>query len=357
MTITRTAGILQYADGKRMIDKEYRGVRLFRRLGHVTQEQAEQRLEREIERLTLESDRKAHARPLFRHCAARYLGECKHKRSVESIAWHVRLLLRHFADVAPERIHDMTLRPFIDERLRGGAGAITVNRSLEVMRTILNRAARAYRDDDGRPWLERLPPLISMLAESPRPPCPITWEEQDQLFQRLPGHLQLMTLFAVNTGLRESNVCGLNWSWEVFVPEVNRSVFVIPPEAFKARRAHVVILNDAAWSIVASQKGSHPEWVFPFRGKRIRSMNNTAWQRARKEIGLPHVRIHDLRHTFGSRLRAAGVSEEDGAALLGHASRSMAGHYGSADIGRLIGLANRVIDRVGTRTILRVANG
>jgi hypothetical protein len=43
-----------------------------------------------------------------------------------------------------------------------------------------------------------------------------------------------MVLFAVNTGLRESNVCGLRWSWEVFISEVGRSVFVIPPEAFKA---------------------------------------------------------------------------------------------------------------------------
>src|ERR1700740_1698514 len=32
------------------------------------------------------------------------------------------------------------------------------------------------------------------------------------------------------------------------VPTVGRSVFVIPPEAFKSKRAHVVILNDAAWS-------------------------------------------------------------------------------------------------------------
>ena len=30
-------------------------------------------------------------------------------------------------------------------------------------------------------------------------------------------------------------------------------------------------------------------------------------------------------------------------------------HYASADVGRLVGLANRVLDRVGT--ILRVANG
>ena len=86
-------------------------------------------------------------------------------------------------------------------------------------------------------------------------------------------------------------------------------------------------------------------------------MNNTAWQNARKAVGLPLVRVHDLRHTFGSRLRAAGVHEEDRAALLGHATGSMPEHYGSADVGRLIALANRVLQREGTRTILRIATG
>lgn len=142
------------------------------------------------------------------------------------------------------------------------------------------------------------------------------------------------------------------------MPEVGRSVFVIPPEAFKTRRAHIVILNDAAWSIVQAQRGLHSECVFHYRKKPVRSMNNTAWQNARKAIGLPQVRVHDLRHTYGARLRAAGVTTaEDRAALLGHSTRWMTDHYASADIGRLIGMANRVLDRTGTRTILRVANG
>jgi integrase len=128
-----------------------------------------------------------------------------------------------------------------------------------------------------------------MLPETPRLPYPITWEEQDRLFPKLPAHLGWMVLFAVNTGLRDSNVCGLEWTWEVPVPEVGRSVFVIPPEAFKAKRAHVVILNDAAWSIVQAQRGIDPIWVFPYRGRRVGTMNNTAWQLARREIGLLRV--------------------------------------------------------------------
>jgi integrase len=80
-----------------------------------------------------------------------------------------------------------------------------------------------------------------------------------------------------------------------------------------------VILNDVAWSIIEAQRGVHPIWVFPFRGGRINTMNNNGWQCARREAKVPLVRIHDLRHSFACRLRAAGVSAEDREALLGHA--------------------------------------
>ena len=130
---------------------------------------------------------------------------------------------------------------------------------------------------------------------------------------------------------------------------------MIPPEAFKSKRAHVAILNDAAWSIIEEQRGKHPIWVFPDRGKPVGTMNNTAWQRARREVGLQTVRIHDLRHTFACRLRAVGVSMEDREVLLGHANHSMAGHYASADVGRLLTQANLILNLEETRTVLRVA--
>lgn len=149
-----------------------------------------------------------------------------------------------------------------------------------------------------------MPPLITMLPENPRSPYPITWQEQDALFRRLPAHLARMAPFTVNTGLRDSNVCGLQWDWEVGVPEVGRSVFVIPPEAFKTKRPHVAILNDVAWSIIETQRHKHPIRVFPYRGRRIGIMNNNGWQQARREASLRLVRVHDLRRSFACRLRA-----------------------------------------------------
>jgi len=356
MATTRTPGITVLSDGRRFIDKRYLGVRIGLRVGAVTQEQAEERLQIEIARVQCDLARKAHARPTFTDCAARYVAQSRDKRSIDVIKWHVRLLQSYIGDLEPQQIHDLTLEPFVQARLAGGASATTINRSLEVVRTILNRAARSYRDADGRPWLEAIPPLITMLPESPRSPYPLTWKEQDTLFRKLPAHLGRMALFAVNTGLRDSNVCGLQWTWEVAVPELGRSVFVIPPEAFKTKRPHVVILNDVAWSIVKAQRSIHPIWVFPFRGRRINTINNSGWQDARRDADLPLVRVHDLRHSFDCRLRAAGVSAEDREALLGHANHSMAGHYASADVGHLLKQANLLLDRSGTRTVLRVAD-
>lgn len=84
--------------------------------------------------------------------------------------------------------------------------------------------------------------------------------------------------------MRDSNVCGLEWTSGVAVPDVGRSVFVIPPEAFKSRRAHVVVLNDAAWSIIQAQRGPVPISLFPHRGRQVSTMNNTAWQRAAQRV-------------------------------------------------------------------------
>jgi integrase len=301
-------GIRIDRNGRRIIDKEHRGVEIYVRLGSIHQEHAEQRLADEIARVDLDLKHKANPRPRFADCAARYLAESRNKRSVDVAAWHVRLLASYVGTVEIHRIHDGTLERFVADRVASGVTATTVNRSLEVVRTILNRAARAYRDSDGRPWLEGMPPLITMLPEAPRPPYPITWDEQDRLFSKLPARLARMVLFAVNTGLRESNVCGLEWTWEVAVPEVGRSVFVIPPEAFKSRRAHVVVLNDVAWSIVQAQRGLDPIWVFPYRGRHVSTMNNTAWQRARREAGLRSVRIHDLRHNSEARIIPSAAS-------------------------------------------------
>jgi hypothetical protein len=81
------------------------------------------------------------------------------------------------------------------------------------------------------------------------------------------------------------------------------------------------------------------------------------WARSRPR-GFRLLRVHDLKHTFGRRLRAAGVSFEDRQDLLGHRSERITTHYSAAEIGRLLDGANRVLQTAGaTLTLLRIGRG
>jgi hypothetical protein len=86
-------------------------------------------------------------------------------------------------------------------------------------------------------------------------------------------------------------------------------------------------------------------------------MLTSGWIRARKRAGLPQVRVHDLKHTFGRRLRAAGVSFEDRQDLLGHRSGRITTHYSAAELTQLIKAADRVCESHGRKPELVVMKG
>ena len=152
-------------------------------------------------------------------------------------------------------------------------------------------------------------------------------EEQDRLFKELPRHLAQMALFGVNTGCRDNEICNLQWEWEVKVPELDTSIFIVPGRHVKNGDDRLIVLNRIALSVVNDLRGKHPSQVFAYNGKPTSRMLNGAWLRARNRAGLPDVRVHDLKHTFGRRLRAAGVSFEDRQDLLGHRSGRITTHY------------------------------
>ncbi|RZL38304.1 MAG: hypothetical protein EOP35_06085 [Rubrivivax sp.] len=371
---TRTKGIRITDSGERVVDKQYLGQRVFERLGKVSQDDAEAWLrtrQAELDAQRANELRRGTER-LFAAGARKYLIECEAKgvRTLGTISYHVKLLLPYVGKLPMGDVCNDSFETFKADRIDDdGVTPTTVNRTLEVARTICNRAARVWRDG-GKPWLGAAP-LIEMLDEQRRLPRPINWAEQAALMPKLPPHLQRMALFTLNTGARDDNVCGLRWDWEVPVPELKRSVFVIPPEHFKSDRHHVLVLNDVAWRIVEECRDMHKTFVFVYRRERVKhldkepamhyapieTMNNTGYQNARASVGLDGVRIHDLRHTFAQRLRDAGIPKEDRDLLMGHASPDMSQHYASATVARLLEAANAANETRDRTTLLRVVNG
>jgi integrase len=326
---------------------------------------------------------------IFRIAATKYLTDNQHKASIVSDGYMLQSLDPVIGELPLSKLHDGTLQPYITSRRASGIKSKSINNALSIVRRILNLAARKWRDEHGLTWLET-PPLISMLStHDSRKPYPLSWDEQSELFRELPSHLAKMALFKVNTGTREQEVCHLGWDWEIQVPELGTSVFLIPAgfggrtenSGVKNGEDRLVVLNDVARSVVESCRGKHPKRVFTYKGEPVGSINNSAWCKARvraamkmyvasgKSIppellregqngilitdklkqfmesvlpGLANVRPHDMKHTFGRRLRASGVPLETRKVLLGHKNGDITSHYSAPELGELLEASNRV---------------
>ena len=318
--------------------------------------EAERYLARRIEEIRQAAIYGIRPERLFKEAATKYLRENMHKRSIGDAASALKGILPFIGNLPLHLIHDGTLEAYIEGCRIKGLKKKTINNGIEIVRRILNLAARKWRDENGLTWLET-PPLLTMQeVDDARSPYPLSWQEQQYLFKKLPNHLAGMALFKVNTGTREQEVCQLQWDWEVKVPELETSVFLIPSEIVKNKEDRLVVLNSVAMSVVESLRGQHSSRVFTYRDQPIKRMYNTAWKRARVEAadayarenqepvtwGFSNLRVHDLKHTFGRRLRAAGVPLETRKVLLGHRNGDITSHYSAPEIKELLDAANRV---------------
>ncbi|MFO9765160.1 site-specific integrase [Legionella pneumophila serogroup 1] len=348
----RTPG-LQKRGSVWCIDKKVFGRRLCESTGTDNLEEAEKYLARRLEEIRLATVYGVRPKRTFKEAATKFLMENQHKRSISDDAGRLREVVKYIGDLPIEAIHIGSLQSFIEGRRKDEVSTRTINHGLMIVRRILNLAASEWMDEFGLTWLNSAP-KIKLLPESDlRKPYPLSWDEQHKLFQQLPEHLKNMALFAVNTGCRDREICELRWDWEIQIPELSHIiVFIVPGELVKNGEERLIVCNETVREVIEGERGKHPTHVFSFKGRPLSRMLSTGWRQAREKAKLPEVRVHDLKHTFGRRLRAAGVSFEDRQDLLGHRSGRITTHYSSAELQSLYQAANKVCENRKSGVIL-----
>lgn len=318
------------------INKVIKGKRIYESTGTSDLEEAERYLAKRITEFRgqlLYGERRSYT---FIEAATKYLKEVE-KKSLDRDAVTLKAAVPFIGELPLEQIHMGSLEKFIAARKKAGLKNGTINRDLAIISRVLILAARLWRDEFGNSWLVE-PPLIQLLKSDNRKPYPISDAEEERLIQELPDHLQAMVLFALHTGLRESELTRLKWSEE----NRNLGIFELAGDRIKNGEDRIVPLNSTAKTIIEAQRGKHAEYVFTFKGQPVLRINGHAWRKARKRANLEQCRVHDLRHTFGRRLRAAGVSFENRQDLLGHKSSRITDHYCQAEIEELQAAVERL---------------
>lgn len=380
MSAKKISGITKRGDTWH-INKQYRG-RSIRRSCHTSdREEAERVLIQIMSEIDRAIDYKIRPSHKFVDAAIKFVEERKNSAGIDTDISVLNKLVSYIGNINIDMIHDGALEKFIKDRKKE-VKPRTINMAIQLVTRILSRAARKWRDENGMTWLETVP-LLSTLDEkrSKRMPYPLSWREQSYLMAELPEHLADMALFKVNTGTREQEVCQLRWDWEIPIPELNTSVFLIPfnfggrngKGGVKNGSDRIVVLNDTAKSVINKQRGKNSVYVFTYHGNHMKNMMVNGWKKARVRAelsmrmqlgleyneGFAHFRVHDLKHTWGYRLRSALVNEEDRNFLTGHKGRkSMTTHYSAPELEKMIELANRVKEtdnrQLNALTILRM---
>jgi integrase len=219
------------------------------------------------------------------------------------------------------------------------ASKATTNRYLALGRSILRRACHEWE------WIDRVP-KIRLFKESGGRDRSLTFSHAKSLLDELPEHQREVALFALATGLRQSNVLKLEWS------QVNlelRHAWVKGTQS-KNRHPIAVPLNETALEVLKRQQGKHPLRVFTFRGKPLNSVNTKSWHAALKRAGIKDFRWHDLRHTWATWQRQAGTPTHELQRLGGWRTAVMVERYAHLAPDHLAQAASR-LDGVLAATI------
>lgn len=112
--------------------------------------------------------------------------------------------------------------------------------------------------------------------------------------------------------------------------DIDNRVLKIAASNSKSKRIRTVPLNDASIDIILKQiedtKGY--DWLFVNHqtGKPYTTIMKV-WTRLRNKAGLPHLRIHDLRHSFASFLVNSGRTLYEVQQILGHSQSIVTERY------------------------------
>lgn len=225
--------------------------------------------------------------------------------------YHLKFLLPFFAEVPALRVTKGLAEDF--RRLRHSGRSIkdaTINRDLSVLRHILYWAV----DEQ----LLAANPLsrLKMVRERRIRRQVLGVDEELLLLAAAKGHLHTMVVAALDTGMRRGEITGQRWEDIDFARKV---LFVTRSKTPEGESREIPLTERLSKLLLHSRKATGI--VVEFQGQPVRIIKRT-WKTALKNAGIRHIRFHDLRHTFNTRLMEAGVLQEIRMALMGHSAGS-----------------------------------
>ncbi len=241
------------------------------------------------------------------------------KKSFISDYYMLKQLKKQWGAYAIRQINPLLIEGFRKDLLERGRKRSTTNRYLALLGKMMNLAI------DWGLLTQNPVSRVKFFSEKANfRETILSLEEEEALLKKCPKRLLPIVQVALNTGMRRGEILGLRWS------QVDLAARTIKLSQTKSGKPRIIPINAFLIDILTGQerKTGYSEFVFLNRATRKPFKDvKKAFNSAATNAGIEGLRFHDLRHTFASRLVAAGVDLITVKDLLGHHSVKVTERY------------------------------
>lgn len=287
--------------------------------------------------------RKMRAVP-FEELADEYERLAKSKKGFESSTkGHLPMIREYFKGRILSTLTTLDVERFKNDRKetptrsnRPRCGS-TVNREMATLRAMLNKGVQ---------WgmIEKNPAArIKMFPESAGRNNFLTAEEAGRLLDACLPHLRPIVLCALETGMRQGEILGLKWS------DIRNGMVYLTGDRTKNGKPREIPMSKRLTEELirlrnrrrVEEVSTASDLVFqPPRERKVMRRGklhvvtgpmgdiSCAWEAAKEKAGIdPGFHFHDLRHTFASHQKMAGVDDYTLMEIMGHSDFKMMKRY------------------------------
>lgn len=221
-----------------------------------------------------------------------------------------KAVLAHFGALRPDQITPADCRAYTATRIAAGRKVGSVHTELGHLRSAL-RWAEKMRLIDRAPYID-MPPKPDSDVRPLEPP-----EVARLIDGCLSPHVRLAVVLLATTAARIGAILDLEWDRVDF--ERGTINYRLPGSVRRKGRAVVPMNRMARAALQSAHAARLSGHVIEDGGKPIKSIR-TGFSAAVRRAGLPHVTIHQIRHTAAVTMLASGVPMQTISQMLGHSS-------------------------------------
>ena len=300
----------------------YRGTRYAGSIGPVSKTLAKEELARK-KAAAIEGRLKPVVRsPLFKDLADDFISykrDVLRPHSATRIENALKPLRKAFGLKRLDEITSLDIEKYRSERKRLNRADATVNRELQTLRHLFNKAI-AWGKANSNPMRQ-----VTLAKEENARLRFLTDDEEKKLLDACGDHLRAIVIAALNTGFRRGELLSLTWKDVDF----ERGLVTVEAAYVKNRERRSVPMNSQLRQVLEHLKrtGGDSPYVFLNSLGEAYKVVGSVFTDAVERAGIVDFHFHDLRHTFASRLVMAGVDLRTVQTLLGHKTISMTLRY------------------------------